>query len=77
MALGIDCLHNIGTLFSVKHLLRISNCQLCNVGPYLAVLSMPATFLLLGTAILSCILLQRRVTPASPTQLHLYVAQST
>ena len=35
MALNIDCLHNLGTLFSVKHLLSISSSQLCKVGPRL------------------------------------------
>ena len=56
MALNIDCLHNIGTLFSVNHLLSISSSQLCKVGPILfscftSTLSMPAAFLLLGAAI--------------------------
>ena len=33
MALNIDSLHNLGILFSVKHLLSISSSQLCKVGP--------------------------------------------
>ena len=56
MALNIDCLHNLGTLFSVKHLLSISSSQLCKVGPRLffcftSTLSMPAAFLFLGADI--------------------------
>ena len=56
MALNIDCLHNLGTLFFVKHLLNISSSQLCKVGPRLfscftSTLSMPAAFLFLGAAI--------------------------
>ena len=56
MALNIDCLHNLGTLFSVKHLLSISSSQLCKVGPRLfscftSTLSMPASFQLLGDPI--------------------------
>ena len=56
MALNIDYLHILGTLFSVKHLLSISSSQLCKVGPRLfscftTTLSMPAAFLLLGAAI--------------------------
>ena len=56
MALNIDCLHNLGTLFSVKHLLSISSSQLCKVGPrffscFISTLSMPAAFLLLDAAI--------------------------
>ena len=56
MALNIDCLHNLGTLFSVKHLLSISSRQLCKVGSRLfscftSTLSMPAAFLFLGAAI--------------------------
>ena len=56
MALNSDCLHNIGTLSSVKHLLSISSSQLCKVGPRLfscftSTLSMPATVLFLGAAI--------------------------
>ena len=56
MALNIDCLHNLGTLFSVKHLLSISSSQLCKVGPILfscftSTLSMTAAFLFLGAAI--------------------------
>ena len=35
MALNIDCPHNLGTLFYVKHLLSISRSQLCKVGPRL------------------------------------------
>ena len=35
MSLIIDCLHNPGTLFSVKHLLIISSSRLCKVGPRL------------------------------------------
>ena len=35
MALSIDCLHKLGTLFSVKHLLSITSSQLCKVGPRL------------------------------------------
>ena len=47
---------NIGTLFSVKHLLSISSSELCKVGPRLfscftSTLSMPAAFLFLGVAI--------------------------
>ena len=34
-ALNIDCVHKLGTLFSVKHLLSISSSQLCKVGPRL------------------------------------------
>ena len=49
MALNIECLHNLGTLFSVKHLLS-------KVGPRLfscftSTLYMPAAFLFLGAAI--------------------------
>ena len=56
MALNIDCLHNLSTLFSVKHLLNISSSQLCKVGPRLfscftSTLSMPADFLFMGSAI--------------------------
>ena len=56
MALSIDRLHILGTLFSVKHLLSISSSQLCKVGHRLfscftRILSMPADFLFLGTAI--------------------------
>ena len=56
MALNIDCLHNIGTLFAVKHLWSISSSQLCKVGPRLfssftSTLSMPAALLFLGAAI--------------------------
>ena len=56
MALNIDCLHNLGTLFSVMHLLSISSSQLCKAGPRLfcsftSTLSMPAAFLFLGAAI--------------------------
>ena len=32
ITLNIDSLHNLGTLFSVKHLLSISSSQLCKVG---------------------------------------------
>ena len=31
MALNIDCLHKLRTLFSVNHLLSISSSQLCKV----------------------------------------------
>ena len=56
MALNIDCLHNLGTLFSVKHLLSISGSQLCKVvlryfGYFTSTLSMLAAFLFLGAAI--------------------------
>ena len=56
MTLNIDCLHNLGTLFSVKHLLNISSSQWCIVGPRLfscftSTLSMPAAFMLLGAVI--------------------------
>ena len=56
MALNIDCLHNLGTLFSVKHLLSISSSQLCKVGPRLfncftSTLSMAAAFLFMGASI--------------------------
>ena len=56
MALNIDCLHNLGTFFSMKHLLSISSSQLCKVGPRLfscftSTLPMPAAFLFLGAAI--------------------------
>ena len=53
MALNIDCLYNLGTLFSVKHLLSISSSQLCKVGPRLfsCTLSMPSGFLFLGAVI--------------------------
>ena len=56
MALNIDCLHNLGTLFSMKHLLSISSSQLCKVRPSLfscitSTLSMPAAFLFLAAAI--------------------------
>ena len=56
MALNIDCLHNLGTLFSVKHLLSISSSQLCKFGSRLfscftSTLSMPAAFPFLGGAI--------------------------
>ena len=56
MALNIDFLHNLGALFSVKHLLRISSSQLCKVGPRLfrcftSTLSMQAAYLSLGVAI--------------------------
>ena len=53
MALNIDCLHNLVTLFSVKHLLSISSSLLCKVGHILfscftSTLSMPAAFLFFG-----------------------------
>ena len=56
MALNIDCLHNLGILLSVKHLLSISSSQWCKVGPglfscFTSTLSMPAAFLFLGAAI--------------------------
>ena len=58
MALIIDCLHNLGTLFFVEHLLSISSSQLCNVQPILfscfisnPTSSMPATFPFLSTDI--------------------------
>ena len=56
MALNIDCLHNLGTLFSVKHLLSISSSQLYKVGPRLfscftSTLYMAASFMFLGAAI--------------------------
>ena len=56
LAFNIDCLHNLGTLFSVKHLLSISSSQLCKVGAKLfscftITLSIPAVFLFLGAAI--------------------------
>ena len=56
MALNIDRLHNLDTLFSMKHLLSISSSQLCKVGSRLfscftSALSMPAAFLFLGAAI--------------------------
>ena len=35
MALNIDCLPNLGTLFAVKHLWSISSSLLCKVGPRL------------------------------------------
>ena len=55
MALIIDCLHNLGTLFFVKHLLSISSIQLCKVGPRLfscftSTLSMPDAFPFLSAA---------------------------
>ena len=56
MTLNINCLHNLGTLFSVKYLLSISSSLLCKVGPiifscFTSTLSMPAAFLFLGAAI--------------------------
>ena len=62
MALNIDCLYNLGTLFSVKHLLSISSSQLCKDGHRLfscftSTLSMPAAFLFGVLLFLSCILL--------------------
>ena len=56
MALNIDCFHNLGTLFAVKHLWSISSSQLCKVGPRLfscftSMLSMLAALLFLGAAI--------------------------
>ena len=76
MALNIDCLHNLGTLFSVKHLLRISSSQLCKVGPRLfsCTLSMPAAFLFMGDAIpFLYSSSEKGYALASLTQLHLYV----
>ena len=56
MALNIDSLHHLGTLFSAKHLMSISSSQLCKVGPRLfscftSTLSMPAAFLFSCAAI--------------------------
>ena len=56
MALIIDCLHNLGTLFSVKHLLSISGSHLWEVGPRLfscfnSSSSMPAAFRFLSATI--------------------------
>ena len=56
MALIIDCLHNLGTVFYVKHLLSISSSQLCNIGPKLlscftSTLSIPASSLFSSAAI--------------------------
>ena len=56
MVLNIDCLHNLGTLFSVKHVLIISSSQVCKVESILfscftSTLSMQAAFLFLGAAI--------------------------
>ena len=56
MALYIYCLHNLRTLFSVKHLLSISSSRLCKVGPrffscFTSTLSMPAALLFLGAPI--------------------------
>ena len=51
MALNIDCLHNLGTLFYVKHLLsHVASCAKLDLD-YLAVLLMPAAFLFLGASI--------------------------
>ena len=55
-ALNIDCLHNLGTLFSVRHLLSISSSQLFKVrhrlfSCFISTLSMPAAFMFLGAAI--------------------------
>ena len=78
MALNIYCLHNLGSLFYVKHLLSILSSQLCKVGPRLfscftSTLSMPAAFLLLVAAIPFLYSFSER---GSLTQLHLYVEQS-
>ena len=53
---SMACLHNLGALFSVMHLLSISSSQLCKVGSRLfscftSTLSMPAAFLFLDAAI--------------------------
>ena len=80
MVLIIDCLHNLGTLFSVKHLLGISSSHLCKVGPRLFAASQVhhlcqhlfRSWMLL---FISCIILQRKSTPASLPLLHLYVVQ--
>ena len=52
-SMSFNCLHNLGTLFAVKHLWSISSSQLCKVGPRLfccftSTLSMPAALLFLG-----------------------------
>ena len=56
MALNIECLLNLGTLFAVKHLWSLSSSLLCKVGRRLfscftSILSMPAAFLFLCDAI--------------------------
>ena len=56
MALIIVCLHNFGTIFSVKHLLSISSSHLCKAGFRLCICfastsSMPAGFAFLSAAI--------------------------
>ena len=81
MALSIDSLHNLGILFSVKHLLIVSSSQLCKVGPRLfscftSTLSMPVAFLFLGATIPFPYYSENVCTSASLPQLHLYVAES-
>ena len=56
MTMILDSLHNLGTLFSMKHLLSISSNHLCEVGPRLfscsaSTSSMPAVFPFLRAAI--------------------------
>ena len=56
MAVIFDCLHNLGTLFPMKHLLSISSSHLCEVDHILfscstSTSSMPAACLFLSAAI--------------------------
>ena len=54
MALYIDYLHNLGTLFSVRHLLSISSNQLCKVGLYLIFLFYQYIIYASSSSVLGC-----------------------